>query len=505
MTGGVKSSMSLPYIFIWSLAQHIPMVAALILLLSPPRLPQFDPIELVARYRAYGLPEPPLSDRPVLCTDESTVQFVGFRAAGKRTKILFGPWHPYPIDSEFTPKVEELAKAHIHRIDADDTLWPTVAVLESRGEGNLAERVLRNVFLQSQWDNSEYLNPWRLLRQSAWGFWRRRAIEHPNERQGLDAWLFAMPKIDGLGFSRDEKSFLLDLAASLRRPMPPKGRSRFDDLMEQTVDAKGEALSDQKYGPWRDAEVDELAVPVVKLWEAGFDAVPTLFRYLDDRRITLLGVPRHPTILDVDRAFYHRVCDVAADLIETAVVGGPDYYATERRESGVNVRQSSPDDHIRAIKALWPKWLAEKKMGEARVLLARMKEFDEEERGALDTVSTDGARAYPLRVLAYKYPHALMRFYRHVKFSQESSQIYDALRGSSLTAGEKRQISGKRHPFSSHGLAGFEDLHTGFRARRKEFAVKRGYREVLSKAKFQIRCIVCSERVGPRQGERLFH
>lgn len=387
-------------------------------------VPQFDPIQLVERYRAYRLPEPPLEAAPVLCTDESTIQLPGFARAGKPT-IVFRPWNACDTEPAGVGKVEPLEAARVKRIDYDDALWPIIAVLESRGDSLAANRILRAVFVDNRFPERENLSPWRPLRNAAWGYWRARAIGRPDERVADAAWLRTLSKIDGLQPSAAEKSFLRDLAA-------PPGRTvsnRFERLMEQTVNSQGEALSDQKYGPNMVDGVEPLAKPVVRIWEAGFDAVPTMFKYLDDRRITLSGENGDGASMWSGRntAGYHRVCDLAADAITTALGVGPDYYSVDARESEGGQRSSTPDMQIAAVKAMWPKWLALKRRGELPVMLARLASYDEEERGALDTVSTDGARAYPLRVLARKYRSALVAFYRRCRFEHERDQIEEAL------------------------------------------------------------------------------
>ena len=229
--------------------------------------------------------------------------------------------------------------------------------------------------------------------------------------------------------SAAEKSFLKDLAATLGPPRLHPHPNKFDLLMEQAVNSRGEALSDQKYGPNMVDGIGPLAKPVVRLWEAGFDAIPTMFKYLDHRRITLQDQNGDGASIwrGMNTAGYHRVCDVAADDIRTALEGGPDYYSVEPRESAGAYRSTTPDMQIAAVKAMWPKWLALKKRGELRVMMERLASYDEEEKGALDTVSTDGARAYPLRVLARKYRGALTAFYRRCKFEHERDQIADAL------------------------------------------------------------------------------
>ena len=109
-------------------------------------VPQFDPIKLVERYRAYRLPEPPMDAIPVLCTDASTVQLPGFARAGK-LNIVYRPWNPCRTEPAEDQTVEPLAGARIKRIDYGVPLWPTVAVLESRGESQAVNRILQAVFV----------------------------------------------------------------------------------------------------------------------------------------------------------------------------------------------------------------------------------------------------------------------------------------------------------------------------------------------------------------------
>lgn len=407
------------------------MLIALVLL-APPEIPRFDPIELVARYRAYRLPEPPLDAKPVVCTDISTVQSMAF-AVPSKPSVIYELWKARAINAVDDERIlGPMAGVSLRDIRADEDLWPSVAILESRGDGQDAERLLRAVFANRTFFDPRYLEPWRPMHKRAWAYWRAQALERPAERVSLLTWLKSWPKIDGLEPSKAEKSFIEDLQASAGPAPAYPNPNRFDRLMEQTLTAKGLALSDQKYGPWSGYGFDDgnpagdsnadIAKPVRELWEAGFDAIPTMFRYLDDRRITTLGADGTGAI--TGRA-YHRMCDVAADDIVTALEGQPDFYSRPIREWDDPGPDDAypPDDQISRVKASWPAWLALKNRGERNVLLGRMKEMDQYEHGALDTVSTDGLRAYPLWVLAIKYRSTLVNFCRHAKFRHERIQI----------------------------------------------------------------------------------
>ena len=153
-----------------------------------------------------------------------------------------------------------------------------------------------------------------------------------------------------------------------------------------------------------------------------------MIRHLDDRRITRLGSGNDAY------TFYHRICDIAADIIEVCLTCEVDYYSVEVRENGPGSRNNTSNARrISELKKAIPKlWSAAQKEGESIHYLNQLKALDQPERGALDTVSTNGLRACPLQVLKKKYSEDLLKFYVHVKFKTESEQIGEALLESEL-------------------------------------------------------------------------
>ncbi len=400
------------------------MFAMLLLGLGQSATPGYNPIDLVELYRTYHLPEPPLQAMPVVCTSRFSSPILGFQVQGKGIHPVFWPWQPLTGFQNYdVERIEPAIPGGVRGVEADWTLWPTVALLESRGNGPLAGALTRAALSPTNPWSSDYRNPRESMRKAAWGYWRRVAIEESRSRQPIRNWLSTLPRLDGRPLDHDERSFLDDLDASARSHDPTSESSRYDRLIDELITARGEALSDQKYGPWSKELKARLATPVVQLWEAGFDAVPALFRHLDDRRITQLGTTSH-----LDHPFYHRICDIAADIIEMNLDLGNGYYACDYRDEPRTSGRTSPDDRIFKTKSLWSKWLAKKNTGERRFLLDQMKELDHDEKGALNHISTQGARAYPLRVLALKYRPQLVEFYRHVRYEEEGEQILEALK-----------------------------------------------------------------------------
>jgi hypothetical protein len=160
-------------------------------------------------------------------------------------------------------------------------------------------------------------------------------------------------------------------------------------------------------------------------------------RHLNDRRITQLGRGDRPSSYP---AYYHRVCDVAADVIDVCLYGEGDYYdCEESNPSVIRSPEVSNDAHIAKLRVDFPKlWRAARREGERSHYLNQLKALDMFEKGALDTVSTDGVRAYPLRVLAAKYPKDLLKFYLRVRYEAESRQIGEAILRSALPNPLKR-------------------------------------------------------------------
>lgn len=282
------------------------------------------------------------------------------------------------------------------------------------------------------------------LRIIAWELWQRRlcdpAINYwPSAQRHLKALLSDEPELD----LPENKSLLRSLELALEPSSALQGT--VEAVIDDLINVRGHYLSDDRY---------------LRVLERGFDAVPALLEHLNDNRLTgyrsamwmvnNLRIPAHQ----------HRVHDLASDLL--------------RSIAGKEASKNWPDDRTsRAVEraAIEEWWNSAKKHGEQNYLVKHvLPPLPVETEEVFDRFSqlprkpdSEWPELAHIRLIGKKYPKQLPEIYREVLEKRPRMitwPITEAIADSRLPLKEKLDLFalGAQNKCSEHRRMAFREL-----------------------------------------------
>ncbi len=244
----------------------------------------------------------------------------------------------------------------------------------------------------------------RDLAWAAWTYWETRLGLPDSDRAEIAKYLKVILSAKPKAFGKPSRALLrsLELALVPSKARPGSIDALIDGLSEVSRSGYG-GVGDPRY--WK----------VVHL---GFDAVPTLLRYLDDDRLTRIEVPRVNNV----PSFHYRVRDVVSDILQG--LSGRDLGTNGlRRRQGYAVEKAEAE--------VW--WKEARAIGEESYLV----------RHVLPPPGEKWANDTMLEVLAKKYPRRLAEVYRKLLADHPkmvSWPVAQAVSRSSLPLDVKREL-----------------------------------------------------------------
>lgn len=398
--------------------------------------------QLLADYRAFGLPLPPDAapfvrfekesggggwvcygedkEQPVSSPPIYALGFLVEPAAKERPAKLLHATETWEREAkQVGPTLDpQQLTADFLKVNLPDPPQALVFALQMHARGWDAAKVL---FEKGFHEKAEH-SPRTGLRLLAWDYWDRRLTDAtddcwPTAARQMKALLAGEPELN----TPEHRGLLKSLEAAL---VPSKAKpGSVESLIDDLVHAGGAGLN---YDPASGRPADER---FVRVFDLGFDAVPALLGHLDDDRLTRYLEPPPMIFSGVFRAepppYHYRVGDMAGDLFRC--IAGAD--ATRDWPKGRNDRPGEK-------RAAQDWWEEARRQGEEAYLIDHVLPPARKDRPSEDQWPEMGQ----VRLLGRKYPRRLAGVYRDVLENHplvQSWPLADALTASSLPREDK--------------------------------------------------------------------
>jgi len=281
--------------------------------------------QLRADYRAYGLPSLPPSAYLAYVeprnglppgAEDRYLTFVLPPARSDDRTIYFRGLSDRRIEEEQTVRAVTPEQATLKNTRATPSARPhfpndviTAIQVQERGGTPLALEFLKRALKDYRGDARHD------FAATAWRYWEQTLVQPDTDRRNALPWMRLLAETEFLKRDADKHRLVADLEATLAPGQAPPGsiESEIDALVDYYVEGPYAGAVGYAARP----ELSEADPRFRKLWLRGFEAVPTLLKHTEDRRLTRTynrGINTSPP-------YIVRIASVVADLLVGLAAG----------------------------------------------------------------------------------------------------------------------------------------------------------------------------------------